>query len=424
MYAAPAHVFNKNVLQSSKDITIERKDKMIEIPSKIHNPTEQTGYDMVYLITCIIHSIVPEQSWVEQMNLTALYSMAKYHSLTAIVCMALESSGVFAVNKDAELVKKWKDAKEKAIRKNLMLDAERNEILSFMESKGIWYMPLKGILLKEMYPKLGMRQMADNDILYDKQYQKELLHFMTTRGYKASQIGKGIHDVYQKAPIYNYELHTALYGVVHDRNWEEYYGEVKRRLVKDEGNRFGYHFQDEDFYIYLMTHAFKHYNGSGTGLRSLLDMYIYLDQKEADLDWFYIAAELDKLGITEFERESSELCIELFSKKRYTLTQKESETLTYYLASGTYGSMKNKIEKKLRRYQPDEKPVTAVTKLKYYLGRLFPDMDHYKNYAPFVYRHKLLIPFYLVFRGGRGLIRKRRQIQMELQVMNTTKRKD
>lgn len=34
-------------------------------------------------------------------------------------------------------------------------------------------MPLKGILLKEMYPKIGMLQMADNDILYDKQYRKE-----------------------------------------------------------------------------------------------------------------------------------------------------------------------------------------------------------------------------------------------------------
>ena len=79
-------------------------------------------------------------------------------------------------------------------------------------------MTLKGIILKEMYPKLGMRQMADNDILYDKQYQEELLNFMIARGYEPSQIGEGNHDVYEKAPVYNYEFHTALYNVATDMN--------------------------------------------------------------------------------------------------------------------------------------------------------------------------------------------------------------
>lgn len=110
---------------------------MIEIDTEIQNPAAKTGYDMVYLVTCSLHGIVPERSWVEQMDLPALYHMAKNHSLTAIVCMALESADIFLVCKDVQLVKKWKNAKEKAIRKNLMLDVERKEILSFVERKCI-----------------------------------------------------------------------------------------------------------------------------------------------------------------------------------------------------------------------------------------------------------------------------------------------
>ncbi len=391
---------------------------MVKIDFDKQNPAEKTGYDMIYLIICSLHGIVPEQSKVEQMNLAALYNLSKKHGLTAMVCMPLDTVGVFSTSTDKDLVKKWKDAKEKAIRKNLMLDAERNEILSYMDREGIWYLPLKGILLKEMYPKLGMRQMADNDILYDKRYQQELMQFMTARGYEPSQIGKGNHDIYRKEPVYNFEMHTALYGAAHDKNWEAYYRNVKQRLRKDEGNRFGYHFREEDFYIYLLTHIYKHYRGSGTGIRSLLDIYVFLKDRRMKLNWHYIAVEMERLGISEFEQESRELCIRLFSKEQYPITQREREIVAYYHSSGTYGTIENNVEHKLRKYQSDNEPISAVTRLKYFYARLIPDMDYYKNYVPFVYRHKILIPFYILFRVLRGLLRHRKLIQNELQALN------
>ncbi len=38
--------------------------------------------------------------------------------------------------------------KKKSIRKNCLLDIERTSILADMEQHGIWYMPLKGSILK------------------------------------------------------------------------------------------------------------------------------------------------------------------------------------------------------------------------------------------------------------------------------------
>ena len=124
---------------------------------------------------------------------------------------------------------------------------------------------------------------------------------------------------------------------------QEYYKNVKERLIKDEDNSFGYHFRDEDFYIYIITHAYKHYNGSGTGLRSLLDIYMFLKQKESKLDWDYIVTQLEELQIKDFEEESREFCKKLFSQKPYQLTNNELEIFKYYLHSGTYGTMKNRI---------------------------------------------------------------------------------
>ncbi len=92
------------------------------------------------------------------MNLDEIAKVAMHHTISSMICMALESAGI----KINTLV----DQKNKAIRKVMLLDRERQQIFSKLDEAGIWYVPLKGVLLKEMYPVFGMRQMADNDILF------------------------------------------------------------------------------------------------------------------------------------------------------------------------------------------------------------------------------------------------------------------
>ena len=72
-------------------------------------------------------------------------------------------------------------------------------------------------------------------------------------------------------PVLNFELHTTLFGSDHDETLYRYYADTKRLLRKDEDNNYGFHFSNEDFYVYMTAHEWKHYNGGGTGIRSLLD---------------------------------------------------------------------------------------------------------------------------------------------------------
>ena len=76
-----------------------------------------------------------------------------------------------------------------------------------MDSEHIWYLPLKGIILKDYYPSVGMRQMSDNDILFDADAWERVEKHMLSEGYETESVGKGNHDVYQKAPVYNFEMH-------------------------------------------------------------------------------------------------------------------------------------------------------------------------------------------------------------------------
>lgn len=377
--------------------------------------TEQMGLELCYLAGCALKGLRPEEKRTAGLDLRQIYRMAKFHNLTTLVYIALESASVLEQCGDMELIRSWKEAKEKAVRKAILLNVEREEILNAMESRGIWYLPLKGILLQELYPQPGMRQMADNDILYDIHFQNKLLAYMKARGYKAVSIGEGCHDVYQKPPVYNFEMHTVLYGKMHKKEWMDYYADVKERLILDQGRKYAYHFTQEDFYVYFITHLNKHYDGAGTGLRSLMDCYVYLEKWERELDWTYITGELEKLGLAEFEAQCRKLCRKIFvTEEKANLEEQERNMFKLLISSGTYGTVRNKVKKEMRTVAADGEKITNWVKLKYCLRRLFPDQDHIKAYCPIAWRYKCLIPFYFIFRLVRGVTVRRKKVDREM----------
>lgn len=368
----------------------------------------KSAYDMLYLTTCALNSVIPDKNKIESMNLENLFEMCQFHSLTCIVCMALESVGM-------ELPEYWTQAKAKAIRKVLLLDAERRKIFDFMDKNGIWYMPLKGVILKEYYPSIGMRQMSDNDILFDIEFQKEFRKFMIKNEYevKGSYI-IGCHEEYHKAPVYNFEMHTRLFDETID-SFSIYYSDVKSRLLKDHDEGFGYHFSDEDFYIYITAHEYKHYSTGGTGLRSLVDIFLYLRAKENSLDRNYINHELEKLGIKDFEQDSCELSRKIFdSVNMPVLTEKEKEMLEYFLFSGTYGTYQQRIKNEIEKHASK----TGKNSKRYYIiSRIFPDMKFYKLYYPLAYKYKVLIPFAWIFRLFRAVFVRGKRLRSELKII-------
>lgn len=150
--------------------------------------------------------------------------MSVRHFIDALVGTTLKQAGL-------TLPKYWKDRMVKAVRKVLLFDAERKKLCAWMDSEHIWYLPLKGIILKGYYPSVGMRQMLDNDILFDADAWERVEKHMLSEGYETESLGKGNHDVYQKPPVYNFEMHRSLYGKGHDESWVEYYSDIKERLI-------------------------------------------------------------------------------------------------------------------------------------------------------------------------------------------------
>lgn len=368
---------------------------------------DKSHIDLIYLCKCAVNKQTPDKGRIAEMDIGGLYRLSVQHTLTAVIAYALEAAGASSTE--------LRQAKEKAIRKNMLLDHERMKLFSFMEKNAVWYMPLKGVILKDIYPALGMRQMADNDILFDSQYRSMVKDYFKSEGYKVKMYGKNVHDVYEKLPVLNFEMHTELFSGGKFPHWIDYYRGVKHRLIKDSGNGHGYHFTDEDLYVYITAHEYKHYSVGGTGIRSLLDRYVFLTAKYETLDRDYIKAECKKLKIAEFEEQSRRLAFAVFGYgEAADLTEEQEKMLGYYFSSGTYGTLDNSVKSNMNEFY---KKTGKRSKLHFIFRRIFPDMEFYKNHYPFFYRHKLLLPFGWLFRLIRGVLVNRKKILLEIKTV-------
>ena len=344
---------------------------------------------VIYLTSCAVRRQIPDARRIGQMNLEQVYEAALFHQLGAAAGMSLDSAG--------HATPQFREIIAAAQKKTVLLDHDRTVILARLEQAGIWYMPLKGVILKDLYPRFGMREMADNDILIDADRAEEIRNIMTELGFTVGNYGKGAHDTYYKKPVSNFEMHRMLFYNSENRQLDSYYSDIKKHLLKDEDRQYGYHLSNEDFYLYLIAHEYKHFSGGGTGLRSLLDTYVLLHS--LPLDWNYVKKEARAAGIADFEKQNRALAQKLFDGEPLSETQKEM--LDQFLFDGTYGSRARGIDKKIAR----------KGRLNYSLYRLFPPREYMQRAFPSLKKIPFLssiplflYPFLWVVRLGRGIL--------------------
>ena len=165
----------------------------------------------------------------------------------------------------------------------------------------------------------------------------------------------------------------------------------------------------------MKVHEHKHYSAGGTGLRSLLDCFVYVRSKGDGLDWNYISGELDTLGIGEFEQKSRSLAMKIFSSPELPkLSDDERDMLEYYLLSGTYGTGKNHVENSMKKFS---EKTGSNSRFRYIMRRIFPELEAYKEHYPFFYKYRILLPVGWMYRLFKGLIVNGKNILGELKIV-------
>jgi hypothetical protein len=355
-----------------------------------------------------VNGTVPDRERISRLDLDRLYAISEGHMISSMTGQVLRSAGITAPS--------FENAVAAAQRKEILLSHDLDGVTAALEKAGIWHMPLKGIVIKDDYPRFAMREMCDCDVLFDDSRADDVKSIMEKLGFATKEFGIGAADVYYKQPVSNFEMHRELFGAYQDKRLYEYYADVKERLIRDGESRYRYRFSPEDAYVFLVAHEYKHYSHSGTGLRSLLDVYVFLKNHRIDRD--YVEGETEKLGIKEFEEKNRSLALALFGGGE--LTAADRRMLAYILSSGTYGTIEHKVQNKLRD--------SAGGKRSYLMRRIFgpgktdPEREHFEKTYPLFFRRKVLLPALPLYRFFRAVKRSPERIGEEIKALGRAKR--
>lgn len=171
-----------------------------------------------------------------------------------------------------------------------------NKLFARFDENKIDYMPLKGTLLKKMYPLSEMREMGDADILIRTEQYDKIIPIMQSLGF--TELLESDHEFVWNKQRIHIELHKRLIPS-YNKDYYAYFGDgwsLGKPISNDSTH---YAMTAEDEFIYLFTHYAKHYRTAGIGIRHIVDLWVYRNNFK-NLNKKYLLTEFKKLQLDVF----------------------------------------------------------------------------------------------------------------------------
>lgn len=238
--------------------------------------------------TCRASALSSDFDWVKAVD------TAKKHNIAPIVFYGALNCGI---PRETEHMQELHRLTLQSLMVSTRQTYEIEQIANAFEQDSIDYMPLKGVVLKPLYPQPEMRTMGDADILIKLDQYPEIEKIMARLGFSFQQ--ETNHELIWEKPSLFLELHKSIM-TTYNKDFYRYFGNGWK-LANKIPDRCRYEMSAEDFYIYIFVHLTKHYRISGIGIKHLLDLWVYI-QAKPDLDWGYITKELSEMNLAKFHQ--------------------------------------------------------------------------------------------------------------------------
>ena len=308
-----------------------------------------------------------------------LFDLAKKHDVAHFVGYLI-SKGDIAISTD-ETRKAFLQQYYQAAFRVTVLETELKSIIRVFEDTCIDFIPLKGAVLRKIYPAAWMRVSADIDILVHQDDLKKAEKVLFDRlNYCVAK--RGSHDDQLTTPSgFTVELHFTLTeseskaSPILDNVWS------KCSALEETAHEL--QMNDDLLYLYHIFHTAKHFLLGGCGIRSVLDTW-FLNHK-VNFDREKRKALLQQAGLISFATALEEVSEAWFSKKNNSGL---SEIEEYILYGGVYGDAQRVAAGQAR----------SNNRLHYFLKRAFPSLNSMKNSYRVLERLQVLLPFCWVHR--------------------------
>lgn len=343
------------------------------------------GRYAIALLTAVLHNTeVPPLP--EGLRWQQVYETTRQHSVEAMVFSAVEP----LVRTEPELYAVWKGSCDQDMAQTLTQMSEEPRLLGAFSGAGLRALPVKGGVLRAMYPSPGFRQMSDIDLILPPEEMEQAAALLASLGYQAPKVDFAQeHEAsFCLPPFLSVELHDS--PVKPDDPRAGYYRDIWSRAVPDPGWPGIFRLRTEDEYLYLLVHFLQHYEDAGIGIRQVMDVYVFLQAEKSRMDEAYLAKEAEKMGITSAREAIEALAEYCFSGQTVQPDPELDEMMEFCILSGAYGSHRSRSLSIMRKAQQAE--TKRGWKLRYILRRIFPPAEELYRRYPSARRAPWLLP--------------------------------
>ncbi len=277
------------------------------------------------------------------------------------------------------------------INKNLQFEALYNE----MKKSGLEPVVVKGPICATVYKTDHLRLSSDFDIVFPPEDAEKYDTFFKENGfvkngdtYTSSERGLYIETSSHLGEGDDHFAHNA------DSVFEGFFD----RTVIIEGFRT---LSYDEHLVYLLYHAFKHFIGSGFGLKQLSDIYMYIKKYKEKINNTNVVSLLNQIGIMSFADNCFYAIMKIFDYNEFELFSDINYSLVCYddfiqdlLDAGVFGKS---TEDRLHSASVVHNTITADGK-KNIIKTLFPSFLYMKGRYKILDKFSFLLPVFWIIR--------------------------
>ena len=251
------------------------------------------------------------------------------------ICSAL----YFAWNESEFIPDEIKQKLQNVYNENKLLlernEEEQRKLFAKLEEEKEEYLPLKESLLRRYYNEGSMRERSATDIMVSKGLKRKAREIVLGQGFVFKAFDNGA-DVYVKdgeiiVRVYNENENDAVYTPSLLSKAKQI-REVKKRQALNHS----------DFYVYLVADFARWLSVGSVSLRSLADVWVFLNRFGDKLDKKCISDSLAELKLTACDKELKKTIFNLFYDG-------ETEGTALKLLDFIFATDLSKKEEKIRR---------------------------------------------------------------------------
>lgn len=290
---------------------------------------------------------------------------------------------------------------------------ELDKLYAALDAEKLEYMPMKGAILQQVYPKREMRTMGDADILIRMEQYDTVARVMQELGYVFQY--ESDHELVWKKNKVVIELHKHVIPT-YEPDYYAYFGNGWKRAKQGTQILNRYEFSAEDFYLYLFVHFAKHYRMAGIGIKHLVDLQVYLNANpEMNMD--HIRKGLESMDLVRFYDNIADTIAAWFGDGE--LTEKADYITQVLFDSGEYGLSENYEATRILRKAREEGSIAKVRRNDRW-GVLFLNLKGMQLKYPVLNKAPFLLPVFWVVRWFEILLFKQGKIKRYVKQQKTS----